>query len=199
MLGQFIEGIDVDLATTDQSITPCDNGSFCCGNGTLANSCCGENKGLFVVNGKVVSQGAKSSVSETASSSSTKANLAPSSQGDPSHTTGTFTNVAAPQQTPTSTPSASSSSAAKSSDKTGAIVGGVIGGLAVVALLIGIIAWIWMHRNHRNTQGHATVPPTWFDQRVSRKKEVPEHTRTHEMDAVVPIAELEHSIKPHRR
>lgn len=41
----------VDMAASPVAVTPCKNGSYCCGNGTLADACCAMDLGLFVING----------------------------------------------------------------------------------------------------------------------------------------------------
>lgn len=68
--GQYIAGSIFDLASDTTTVTPCENGSYCCGNGTIGDACCREGKGLFVSNGEAVSS--------IASSSSTKADLSTS-------------------------------------------------------------------------------------------------------------------------
>lgn len=155
-------------------------------------------------------------MSETASSSSTKANLSPSSRNDLSQTIGAFTSTTAPQDSSTYTSPASSSSspsAANPSDKTGVIVGGVVGGTAVLALLSGIIAWTWMHRNRQNPQGHGPPQAVWTGQTEPGEYLVPKDNGIHEVAALKPIpelelrpiaeleprplAELEHSRRPH--
>lgn len=144
--GQYVAGSHMDRAANDMTVTDCENGSYCCGNGTIADTCCQEGKGLFVLDGKAVSE------------PPTKANL--------------------------------SSSGAYSPNETKAIVGGVIGGVAVLALLSGFIAWIWMH-HRRNTQSHEIPQPVWINQTRSEEAAVPKNNEIYEVDALRPRAELE--------
>lgn len=119
-------------------------------------------------------------VSETASSFSTK-------------TTSAFTNTPAPQDASTFTSPASSSSSSSSahpSDKTGVIVGGVIGAVSVLALLSGIIAWIWMRHHRQNPENHHIPQTVWIGQTHSKEHVVPTDNRLHEVDALRPRAEL---------
>lgn len=187
--GQYA-GNTFDLATGTTTITQCENGSYCCGNGTIGAACCRDGGGLFVSSG--------TAVSVTASSSSTKPNLSPSSQNDFSQTTNTFANTAIPQGSFTSTASASSSSfsSAKPSDETGVIVGGVIGGVAVLALLTGIIAWTWMRCIRRNSKSHEITQAARTVQNHFEKDVVPNNNGVYAIHALSQRAELEHSLIP---
>lgn len=125
----------------------------------------------------------------TALSSSTKTRYL-------SQTTSTFADTVVPQGSSRSTAPVSSSSfsSANPSDKTGVIVGGVIGGVAVLALLTGIIAWICMHYNRRNSASHEIAQAAWTGQTHSREDVVPENNRIYEINAHSPRSELEHSM-----
>lgn len=48
--GNYRAQDNIDLFTAFSTITPCKDGRYCCGNGTLANECCGHNLRDFVVN-----------------------------------------------------------------------------------------------------------------------------------------------------
>lgn len=135
-------------------------------------------------------------VSVTSSSSSTKANLSPSSQNDHSQTTSTSANTAVPHGSPTSTAPASpsSTSSARPSDKTGVIVGGVIGGVAVLALLIGIISWTWMHHNRRNSEDRETAQRARIGQFHFGEDVVPTYNEVYGVNTLRPRAELEPRI-----
>lgn len=119
------------MAASLIAITPCKDGSYCCGNGTLADACCRMDVGLFVINGSAMprkNSAFSSVVSRTASSSS---------------------QIQIPLSL-TSTAPASSSSSAKENParetetETGAIVGGTIGGVAV--LVLGVLIWKFLDR-----------------------------------------------------
>lgn len=66
-----IEGLIGNQADTDYTVTPCRDGSYCCGNGTVADTCCKENRGLFLSDEIAVVREANSSASPISSSSST--------------------------------------------------------------------------------------------------------------------------------
>ena len=43
-----------DLSMITAIVTPCIDGSYCCGNGTLAETCCSEKQGVFVIDGNAI-------------------------------------------------------------------------------------------------------------------------------------------------
>lgn len=104
----------VDMAASPIAVTTCKDGSYCCGNGTLADACCKMDLGLFVVNGSATPRNSALSVASRTASSS---------------------------QIPSSPTSLASSSAKKPTreTETGAIVGGTIGGVTV--LILGALIW----------------------------------------------------------
>lgn len=88
-------------------------------------------------------------------------------------------------------------------------MGGTIGGAAVLALIAGTIALIWMYRNNRNPQGHGIPQATWTGQSVDELYRVPENNGINELDAENhgineldaprPLPELENSTISHKR
>lgn len=107
------------MAASPMAVLTCKDGSYCCGNGTLADACCQMDLGLFVVNGSATPRNSASSiVSRTASASETSSS-------------------------PTSSASFSERKTARET-KTGAIVGGTIGGVAV--LVLGALIWKCLDR-----------------------------------------------------
>lgn len=129
MIGPDNHGNDVDKAEHNYRITPCKDGSYCCGVGLLADQCCTDKKGVFVINGL------PTDVNPSANSSSQ------SSTSLASLTASTITIVSSSSaSSPASTGAASANS--KSSNHTGAIVGGVIGGVAVVVLAVGFFLFL---------------------------------------------------------
>lgn len=214
--GQYNTFSEFDQATTDSTVTHCDNGSYCCGNGTIGDACCREGRGFFVLNGEAVSNTASSSsittnlsassrneLSHTISafassvvpqaSSSTTKNLSASSPNDLSHTTGAFASSVAPQASSklTSPATSSSASAAHPSDKAGLIVGGVIGGVAVLSLSSGMIAWIWMNHNRQNSQSHGTPQTVGTGQADPEEYVVSQDNEIHELNAHGSLGELD--------
>lgn len=113
------------MAAWPIAVTTCKDGSYCCGNGTLADACCSTNLGLFIINGSAVPRNSAFSmiVSRTTASSSPT-----SSQISSTSTTPTSSSFLAKQQPPPARAA-----------ETGAIVGGTIGGVAV--LVLGALIW----------------------------------------------------------
>lgn len=57
LTGQIESGPGVqDLTHNTYAVTICENGSYCCGNGTVADVCCRLKQGFFVANGSAVQQ-----------------------------------------------------------------------------------------------------------------------------------------------
>lgn len=130
------------------------------------------------------------------SSSSMETNPPLSSRSGVSQTTSASAITAPPQDSPiltspASPASPSSSSSAHLSDKTGVIVGGVIGGIAVLAQLSGILAWIWMHHNRRNSEGREIPQAGWTSQTHPGENTAPKDHIFYEVDTLTPRAELE--------
>lgn len=184
------------------TVTPCDDGSYCCGNGTEAQACCRKNNGLFVVNGKAVHLNADEK-SKTASVTLTGENSLTSStastQSTASHTLSTATSatlISAPVSpqgslsSSTSSPSASSSTK-KSSNHLGAILGGTIGGIVAAVLLLGLVLF-WRRRRSRSQIHHlgpqGIIPPR--EEKNYGLSEAPAHHPRAELDATVPLQEL---------
>ena len=90
----------------------------------------------------------------------------------------------------------------------------MVGGV-VLALLSGIIAWIWMHHRRQKSKGHDIPRTDWIGQPHPEEYVVSENNRFHEVDALRPrvelelrpraelesrpIVELEHSTTPRER
>ena len=172
------EGRESDRAASDHVITPCGDGSYCCGSGILASDCCKENRGIFVKNGTTVSRDASSVASDIVSLSLTKATPLPSSSA---------------ALTPTAT--APSSSATKTSHQTGVILGAAIGGAAVLALMTGLIVLIGMRRNRNKSHNQETSPKILRDE-IDQHHETYEasiNNNTGELAIVGPAPELQDS------
>ena len=53
--GRYTDTSDIaDMHTMDVTITSCNDGSYCCGNGTIAEQCCDKKKGVFMLNGDAI-------------------------------------------------------------------------------------------------------------------------------------------------
>ncbi len=122
-------------------MTQCDNGSYCCGAGTVADRCCSTGGGLWIGKGgnptnirpiAVTSASTKEQTTSTTSATSTEPTTDPVPQ----------TTVSAPGATVTRTTT-------KSTTNTGAIAGGVVAGVVAVALIIAATIWAMKKRRNR--------------------------------------------------
>ena len=149
-----IEGLVDNQVNTDYTVTPCNDGSYCCGNGTVADNCCKENRGLYLSGGKALVREASFSASDINSSSPLEATPSSSSSAALSlhQSFGSLTSIASSVSSSlsrsVSSPSTliSLSAAAKSSNQTGAIVGSAIGAAAAAALITGIVFLVRLRR-----------------------------------------------------
>ncbi|KAL8919330.1 MAG: hypothetical protein Q9172_005035 [Xanthocarpia lactea] len=119
-------------------VTPCPDGSYCCGAGTPANNCCVQGNGVFLdVNGyTTVPQ--RSSTSSRSSGASTA-------------TSTTITSTAAPTSETVTGPSAvTTNPTEESNNNTGPIAGAVVGGLVAAALII--LAGIYFLRRRKGKE-----------------------------------------------
>lgn len=132
----------IDAAGNDVIVTPCDDGSFCCGDSVTGPPCCDAGEGFWLLNGEVFSTKPTSTVSSTATSSAST--VASALTTDPSSTASS-----------TSSPSAAPS---KSRDYTGVIAGSVVGGIAALALLITVLWWLsWKKKKTASSGQQANV------------------------------------------
>lgn len=135
-----------DLATTTYPVTPCANGSFCCGNSTIATECCIRQRGYFVVNGSATLFNPVSFKASSARSSSTSFASSASSSAISSST------ISSSTVSPTSV-SPALTSAKYSAGETAKIVGGTAGGMIVLVMLCGG-ALMWKRYRRRKIQDH---------------------------------------------
>lgn len=172
-LGHYRTQDVINLSGADATVTPCDDGSYCCGNGTLAEKCCNDKKGVFVIDGITTDV---NPLSTSKTSSSTGSTLSSSSNSASS----TSTSIVSPAlaSSPTSTVSASSSAKSTSPNHTGPIVGGVIGGIAVVALLI--LAALLLQRRRMRRQ---SLEPLVLGEKPTVLHEAPLNVTRTELDA----------------
>lgn len=141
---------------TSVTVTPCNDGSYCCGHGNTAETCCANGNGVFLVNGEA------KNVNPTASSSASKTAKATKAAG--TKTAGTSRGPAAI----TVTAPASSTSAAVESDSpkknhAGAIAGGVVGGIVLLALLAGL-GWFLLRRRRTHASRSETVNGAYYSE-----------------------------------
>lgn len=202
--GSAPEGrMDANMADSDYVVTPCGNGSYCCGNGTLADNCCRENRGLFVKDGRAVSPDPSSHISDIALSSSTKAT--PSSSSSAAVTLSQSLNDLSSAASASSSSSAALESLSPSSDtkplhQTGVIVGAAIGGAAALALITGTIVLIGMRRIQYKSRNYETPQAAW---RHDRAQDHGSHgaiinNTSRALVTVGPVSELDNSEESHK-
>ncbi|KAL9596290.1 MAG: hypothetical protein Q9219_005885 [cf. Caloplaca sp. 3 TL-2023] len=121
----------------DEQVTPCFDGSYCCGDGAMGSTCCDQGRGVFIRDG--TTQAANPTLTSTSSTSSSAA---------PSLTTTiiTSTGIAAGSTRETSSPAAAGPQS--SGSNTGAIAGGVVGGIVGLGLILAI-AWVILRKRRR--------------------------------------------------
>ncbi|KAL8838126.1 MAG: hypothetical protein Q9170_002267 [Blastenia crenularia] len=113
----------------DEQVTPCENGSYCCGDGSLGSTCCNEGRGVFVRDG----------TTQTANPTSTSTSSISSASSTSSPTANSLTSTSN---------STTDSSSPKSGSDAGAIAGGVVGGLAGLAAIL-VAAWFLFSRRRK--------------------------------------------------
>lgn len=145
-----------NLADTYAIVSPCADGSYCCGKRALADQCCEQNKGLFVIDGKPASREAKSSALDIVSSFAIKATPS-SSSSTALHISQSFGALPSTASVfSSSTALASPSAAAKPCYQISVIVGAARGGVAAIALMTGIVVLIWIYCKQRRARSHGT-------------------------------------------
>ena len=164
-----VAGNPLSRADSTVTVTPCDDGSYCCGNGTVAQGCCSNGNGYLIDSNGEATQN-NPFTSNAASSISSETSKPASSSTPPRRTVvASITVTATLEKTDTISPSASrpavqtllDSSTSKASQpsvvasvtvtaipkqaNSGAIAGGVVGGIGGLAL-IGVGAFLLWRR-----------------------------------------------------
>jgi hypothetical protein len=127
-------------ADNDVPITTCDDGSLCCGDEITGPPCCAQGKGVWLLNGKVVS----TKPTSTAHSATT-------SMVVPSSTLTLATTTLSASTVSTSSDPAGKSSAPR--DYTAIIVGSVLGGVLGLGLLIALLWFLTLRRRRSDGVG----------------------------------------------
>ncbi|KAL8868120.1 MAG: hypothetical protein Q9174_005203 [Haloplaca sp. 1 TL-2023] len=141
----------VDQADDDQQVTPCSDGSYCCGDGSLGSDCCNEGRGVFIRDGTTQRENPSATATNGASSATASASM-PTDPSSDAQSSG-----AVPAST---SPPATSS---ESGPNVGAIVGGVIGGLAGLLLVLAAL-WFFVFRKRRSKDvpSSQSSPPEYY-------------------------------------
>ncbi|KAL8693630.1 MAG: hypothetical protein Q9218_001588 [Villophora microphyllina] len=138
----------------DEQVTPCADGSYCCGDGSLGYDCCSQGRGVFVRDGTT------QKANPTATSSSAASSQTPLAVSTTTATAAGVTTSSTAGTTP-SLPTPSSSQA-KSKNNAGAIAGGVVGGLAALCLIIAALYLLFLRRRRKDrdaARGMDGIPP----------------------------------------
>ena len=167
-----IEGLISTQADTDYVVTPCGDNRYCCGNGTVADNCCKENRGLFLSGGQALVRETTSSASDITSSPPLEATPLSSSSSS-------------------SLTSISPSAAAQTSHQTGMIVGSAIGAAAAAAFITGIIFLIRIRRIK-----HQQLPSREIQQAHGINNFMKSNDTYPELAINGPVPELEESRRP---
>lgn len=156
-----------DQANHDVFITPCADGSYCCGENAVATSCCQNGQGYFIVNGEETRVNPNGSSSSSSISSSTSSSTVcilsfqhTSALADASPQPGPQTVTQIISSAPLAT-SALPIPHSEQSTNVGAIAGAVVGGVLGLAIIVGA-CWIWIRRRHK-----PPPPPPKPDSRFS--------------------------------
>ncbi|KAL8816339.1 MAG: hypothetical protein Q9191_008350 [Dirinaria sp. TL-2023a] len=126
-------------------VTPCGDGSYCCGEGPIAGSCCENGEGVWIENGEETLQNPSLSNATLQPSSPTiETSTATSSRSSQVAVTEFLTRSSVP------TSSAVPTSTARTGSHTKSIVGGTVAGLVALLILGSILGLCW--RKHRTSK-----------------------------------------------
>ncbi|MCJ1430074.1 hypothetical protein MMC29_007989, partial [Sticta canariensis] len=168
---QYFKGVDLQIAEHHVTITPCGDGSYCCGDGTDAQDCCDKKKGVFLLNGETTSKNPSgtSSLASDYSTSTSKTSISATLSSVTSSFLGS-SSIAPLASSPTTSPPLSRTPASNpqpptsSKNNAGTIVGGVIGGIAILVLIIGMILILtrqYLHAGSKPKKARSSIakPP----------------------------------------
>lgn len=147
--GFYKETQPLDLSGDDSTITQCRDGSYCCGNGTIGQPCCDQRKGVFLLNGDIVSASLSTATGTATASSAIKSS---------SMTSSSFAKTSAPSSlllATSSSPSASPSQGESSSEKMIAIIIGTVLGTALI-LTMGFAIFFLKNSRRKRREALAT-------------------------------------------
>ena len=116
----------------DEKVTPCSDGSYCCGDGAVGYTCCNDGRGVFLKDGTTQATNPSSTIASSSSSPTTAGvSASPTADADSSLTPAT------------SPPSPNVDG--------GAIAGIVIGGLAGIVLLL-VAFWFLLLKRRKGQE-----------------------------------------------
>lgn len=140
--GFYIEGTKpLDLSGVHSTITQCTDGSYCCGNGTIGQPCCDQRKGVFLLNGDIVSANPSTATGTATASSATKSSSITSSSFN--------ITSASPPSLPLATSSSPSASPSPDESSSGKMIGIIVGAVLGTALILTMGFAISLLKNSR--------------------------------------------------
>lgn len=146
--GRYTNTSDMaDMHSMDVTITPCNDGSYCCGNGTIAKPCCDNKEGVFMLNGDAIPYNQfktafSSSTGAYVQSSASPSNTSPSLLIPQSSITPSTFSTSPPGISSFPGPSVQSASPAPSPPPNSQVITASVSGACAVLLLIGALVFI---------------------------------------------------------
>ena len=172
------------------TVTPCSDGSYCCGNGTDALSCCSQGNGVFMVAGEAQKTNPSRAATESTKPLETMTNSTASQKADPSKAAVTSTK---PRTEVTVTASAAVDRYKDLKDSNPvAFAGVIVGGVVALALVAGL-GWFFWRRRKANQERSIQTPREHYGDGEAKTRE----KGTTELDGLA-RAEL-HQNKDRRR
>ncbi|KXH42238.1 hypothetical protein CSIM01_08990 [Colletotrichum simmondsii] len=137
----------------DVVITKCSDGSYCCGEGQNASICCMAGRGVYIVDGKIITSSAASSSSTIALTTSVTT-LGISSAISSAITSASLSaDASATSLIASSNPLESTTSKTNSTwDNRNGIIGGAVGGGVGLAIVGIVAAFFWYKKKKRNAE-----------------------------------------------
>lgn len=142
------------MHTMDVTITSCNDGSYCCGNGTIAKQCCNQKKGVFMLNGDAIPYPQFRSAFSASTGADVQSSTSLSNTSPSSITPSTFSTYR-PDISSLPGSSVKSASSAPSPSSNSRVVTVSIFGVCAVLLLIGALAFILRRLRPKKAQNPA--------------------------------------------
>ncbi|KAK7439273.1 hypothetical protein Landi51_11250 [Colletotrichum acutatum] len=143
-----IPGSGMDVVITKRS-----DGSYCCGEGQNASICCMAGRGVYIVDGKIITSSAASSSSTIALTTSLATLGTPSAISSAIASASLSADASSTSLITSSTPLESTTSNTNSTwDNRNGIIGGAVGGGVGLAIVGIVAAFFWYKKKKRNTE-----------------------------------------------
>ncbi|KAL9601998.1 MAG: hypothetical protein Q9219_002106 [cf. Caloplaca sp. 3 TL-2023] len=187
-------------------VTPCQDGSYCCGVGSFADTCCSKGAGVFIAkNGQTTNINPSATVSQSSAAASSASSATRKTTATTATPLTTPSRAAAAADTASQVGSAPSAAVTKtvtkeSSNNTGAIAGGVVAGVLGAAIIIAAVIWaVRRRRNRPMDEKHGWTsqkPPALYGEMEgsNARQELPAPVG-HEMATERPIPRQHHAAE----